>query len=679
MGPGDRIGRYVVEALLGEGGMGQVYRAYDATLNRRVAIKLLRPDDAESGVSGSGATSPSAARIQREAQMAAALDHPNVVSIFDVGEEKGMPFIVMELVIGRPLRACVGHPEIPVAERVHWLIGIARGLGAAHQAGLVHRDVKPENVLVRSDGVVKVLDFGIARLEHRPSQSPPPTLRAGGSERALRIPTPTALESTLAGTPAYMAPEQIRRERVDARVDQFAWGVVAYELLTGRLPWEVKPNQAGLLLAVLEQEAPALDAAALGVAESFVTTVGRALSKRRDARFGSMDELLLATGLAWSQGELPTLAPRPSLPSNPGVPSSGGFAPDIASAPTLLATSSAGGLSAAALTAGSRERKPSRGRWLASGGAAVAASLALFFWHAIRSPAGKKDAVAESLPNAKAPSAPFAFHPHDARRLTFDQGCEEYPSLSPDGAAVAFDTASGEDIHVVVLDLATGTQRQLTHEPGWHFSPVIAPDGKTVAYLRQHRDEVGTWVVPLDGSAPARKLATGRMRPSWSPDGAALWAGPADAPQRIDLATGAVTRTLTPPAGYYIVRGRELEGGRVVARLLDRETKRGRGLSLYTLTGSSSPLFPDVTEDALALAPDGSRLLVPKLLLPTERVELWQVPLDGSPASVLSNNVVLPTKGMDVARDGSAVVWSTCSTEQDLASLGDGSDPKAPA
>ena len=190
--------------------MGQVYRAYDATLNRRVAIKLLRPDRGPGPNDTPFATAPSVTRVLREARMAAALDHPNVVSIFDVGEQDGNPFIVMELVNGRSLRACIGHSEIPISERVHWLLGIARGLAAAHHAGLVHRDVKPENVLVRDDGVVKVLDFGIARLERMPSQRPPGYGGGGGITAAGGT-----IESTLAGTPAYMAPEQIRRDAVE--------------------------------------------------------------------------------------------------------------------------------------------------------------------------------------------------------------------------------------------------------------------------------------------------------------------------------------------------------------------------------------------------------------------------------------------------------------------------------
>jgi len=643
--------------------MGQVYRAYDAMLNRRVAIKLLRPDGLGPGTGDTeNATVPSVTSVLREARMAAALDHPNVVSIFDVGEQDGNPFIVMELVNGRSLRACIGHPEIPITERVHWLLGVARGLAAAHHAGLVHRDVKPENVLVRDDGVVKVLDFGIARLERMPSQRPssgrmPAIATAGGT-----------LESTLAGTPAYMAPEQIRRDSVDARVDQFAWGVVAYELLTGTLPWSMgNDGPVSILGAVLDKDPPRLSAAKLGIAESFVDTMHRALSKSRGSRFGSMDELLLASGLAYSKGDLPMPGPRPSMPPSADSSQRVHIPADLVSAPTLLATSSASSLVSAAHAAVRQQETRRRRATLGIVGAALLLAAIGFasrwlFTRRAPSPAHVNE--------GPAPLTPIAFQPRDARRLTFDQGCEEFPSLSPDGASVAFDSSVGDDIHIVVLDIASGTQRRLTSQPGWHFAPAISPDGTRIAYLRQHGDEVGTWVVPFDGSAPARLVAGGRMRPSWSPDGRGLWAGSIDRPTRLDVATGTASRTLDAPPGFFILRTRELPDGRVVGRLFDRPTKLGRGLVLYGKdSATSSPLFPDVTEDSMGLVPDGSRLLVAKLLVPTSRVELWQVPLDGSAPSIVPDHLVLPTKGLDFARDGSSVVWSTCSTEQDVARL----------
>src|SRR5512146_127296 len=148
--PGATVGRYRIEALLGQGGMGQVFRAWDDVLHRRVALKILHP--------AAGATADAAStvrRILREARMVAALDHPNIVAIFDFGEHEGAPFIVMEHVSGASVRSFVGRADVPAAVRLGWLVDVAHALSAAHRAGLVHRDIKPENVMVRDDGVVK--------------------------------------------------------------------------------------------------------------------------------------------------------------------------------------------------------------------------------------------------------------------------------------------------------------------------------------------------------------------------------------------------------------------------------------------------------------------------------------------------------------------------------------------
>ncbi len=158
---GDQIDRYRILERLGAGGMGEVYRAHDPRLLREVALKILRPSEPGTQTQPSGPASDGAARILREARAAAALEHPNVVAVYDVGEIqepvdlRGTPYIAMELIKGRSLRAFVGVPAVPMGERIRWLVDVASALGAAHKAGLVHRDVKPENVMIRDDGVVK--------------------------------------------------------------------------------------------------------------------------------------------------------------------------------------------------------------------------------------------------------------------------------------------------------------------------------------------------------------------------------------------------------------------------------------------------------------------------------------------------------------------------------------------
>jgi len=204
---GQSFDRYRIEAVLGEGGMGAVYRAFDTRLQRVVALKVVRP--------GPDGSTGGTARVLREARAAAALQHPNAVVIHDVGELDGEAYIAMEYVEGTSLRPWVADRTTPVATKLRALVDVAHVLEAAHQKGIIHRDVKPENVMIKRDGTVKVLDFGIARRVRTEVDPSGPTL---DSETF----TTKTGEGVVVGTPAYMAPEQIRNETVDARTDQFS-------------------------------------------------------------------------------------------------------------------------------------------------------------------------------------------------------------------------------------------------------------------------------------------------------------------------------------------------------------------------------------------------------------------------------------------------------------------------
>jgi serine/threonine protein kinase/tetratricopeptide (TPR) repeat protein len=319
---GEAFDRYRIESVLGEGGMGVVYRAFDPRLNRRVALKVVRPppiddDGAGNATSGERATEATA-RLLREARVAASLGHPNAVAIFDVGEVDGQAFIAMELVSGRSLRDCIGDGSVPITMRLRWLHDVARVLAAAHRAGLVHRDVKPENVMIREDGDVKVLDFGIARRVSRDA------LTAGNETEGTLTRAGTAV-----GTPLYMAPEQIRGEATDARTDEFAWGVVAYELLSGKCPWRVQGTGYGTLAAIVSDEPPPLRSVAPDVPQLVIDVVSRAMSKSPKERYPSMDALVTALEPAVGASSarlLPRSAPDPMLPFLQTVDTDGSLA-----------------------------------------------------------------------------------------------------------------------------------------------------------------------------------------------------------------------------------------------------------------------------------------------------------------------------------------------------------------
>ena len=368
---GSRFERYVIEALLGEGGMGRVYRAFDPKLQRRVALKVLHASPGDD----TSTWGESVARMMREARAAAALDHPNVVGIFDLGDFEGAPFIAMEYVSGVTLRSLVGAADVSVSQRIRWITDVARALAAAHEAGIIHRDVKPENVLVRKDGVVKVLDFGIARrLEVEGLEATSDTLPVGAATLTLK--------GAIIGTPAYMAPEQVMGEEIDARADQFSWGVTSYELLSGELPWG-KSLPMALMGAVLTARPPPISERCPQVPAAVSAILARSMEKSPADRFPSMRAIVDALDeVASTRSTREVPAVLASLTSIPAPPMAATPSPVSGTPRTLRA-----------------EHGRSRHRWVwgASAALAVACAIAGGFgarkWIASSSPLAKPDAV----------------------------------------------------------------------------------------------------------------------------------------------------------------------------------------------------------------------------------------------------------------------------------------------
>src|SRR5271170_6264677 len=214
---GFQLGVYRIESILGEGGMGVVYRAIDTKLNRSVAVKV---------ISGEWADAAARRRFQREAQTASSLNHPHILTVHDAGELDGRQYLVTELVDGGTLRDWARTEKRTWGQIVELLVGVADGLAAAHDAGILHRDVKPENVLVAKNGYAKLADFGLAKLADGSDGKVTRTLTEHGTRRGLAI-----------GTIAYMSPEQAAGKTLDARSDIFSFGVVLYEMLSGRRPF----------------------------------------------------------------------------------------------------------------------------------------------------------------------------------------------------------------------------------------------------------------------------------------------------------------------------------------------------------------------------------------------------------------------------------------------------------
>jgi len=266
---GTKLGPYEILSPIGAGGMGEVYRAKDTRLKREVAIKVL-PD-----VTAKNADA--LARFQREAEAVAALSHPNIMAIYDVGRENDTSFLVSELLRGDTLRSWLGRLSFPWRKAVEIAVAVADGMAAAHAKGIIHRDLKPENIFLTDDGLVKILDFGLASIR-QPS---------GDASRTVTLDTKPG---TVLGTAFYMSPEQVRGQVVDARSDVFSFGCVLYEALTGKRAFGGHTT-ADVSAAILSKEPVSITELGTGVPPELIRTVTRCLEKNPRQRFQSFEDL----------------------------------------------------------------------------------------------------------------------------------------------------------------------------------------------------------------------------------------------------------------------------------------------------------------------------------------------------------------------------------------------------
>ncbi|HEV2378899.1 MAG TPA: protein kinase [Chthonomonadales bacterium] len=262
---------YEIQTLLGAGGMGEVYRARDLRLGKDVAIKVLP--------SSFSADGDRLRRFEQEAQAAAALDHPNILTVYRLGTYEGSPYMVSELLEGETLRERLRSGALPVRKALDYAVQVARGLAAAHRKGITHRDLKPENLFLTEGGRVKILDFGLAKLMHSPSE--------GGTTETARDGTEPG---TILGTAGYMSPEQVRGQATDHRSDVFAFGAILYEMLSGKRAFH-GATSADTMSAVLNQDPPSLSQAVPSISPGLERVVYRCLEKNADERFQAASDL----------------------------------------------------------------------------------------------------------------------------------------------------------------------------------------------------------------------------------------------------------------------------------------------------------------------------------------------------------------------------------------------------
>jgi eukaryotic-like serine/threonine-protein kinase len=298
------ISHYRILDKLGSGGMGEVYLAEDTRLGRKLALKILPAEFTRDP--------DRLARFEQEARAASALNHPNIITIYEVGEHEGAHFIATEFIEGRTLRQSSPPGGMPLGEALEIAIQVAGALQAAHEAGITHRDIKPENVMIRPDGYVKVLDFGLAKLTEK---SDPKIDPAKIDKEAATVLMPNTDPGTVMGTVTYMSPEQARGLRVDARSDIFSLGVMLYEMVAGRPPFD-GATSSDVIAAILVREPTPISRLVAGIPSEFEWSLNKALRKERDDRYETVRSFLSDLKLLKSRLDLESALARAGQPQS---------------------------------------------------------------------------------------------------------------------------------------------------------------------------------------------------------------------------------------------------------------------------------------------------------------------------------------------------------------------------
>src|SRR2546427_185138 len=471
LSPGTKLGRYEIRSKIGEGGMGEVYLAQDTQLDRLVAIKILSTEIARD--------QQRLYRFLQEARAASKLKSANVVHIYEIGEVEGHHLIAMEYVEGEPLSKKIGGRPMEVPEIIRTGIQIARALDEAHSKGVTHRDIKPQNIIVTSNAEVKVLDFGLAKLSSLPA---PAADLTPNSELATKVKTNPGV---VMGTVNYMSPEQAMGRDVDHRTDLFSFGVVLYEMATGRVPFSGS-SLTETIDRIAHAQPEAIARFNYNVPSELEVIIKKAMRKNRDERYQSARDLLvdlqdLERELEFSSRMEHSVAPSISDSTPPRNSEQGTKIPPsrqpslMTSQPSIVATQLS---SAEYLTREIKRHKKG-----------VAIVLAVFLIAAISLAFGLyKIFTRNQLEKVGALKVtPLTSSPYVERNVAF----------SPDGRQVAYvwPSEKNDNFDLYVKLIGAGEPLRLTRSPGWEMSPVFSPDGRYIAFLRGGFEGKGFYLI----------------------------------------------------------------------------------------------------------------------------------------------------------------------------------------
>ncbi len=592
-------GRYELVEQLGRGAHGAVFRANDRHADTQVALKILTDlrDDY-------------LALLRRELSAARRITHRGVVRMFDLVEIDGGWALSMELVEGRSLDAEIAEGRASPVRLARLAELLAEALAAAHDAGVVHRDLKPQNILVRADGAPVITDFGVSRVTGSALATTAGPTRSTGADVKLTV------EGSLLGTPLYMAPEQLDGQTaVGPAVDVYAYGLILFEAATGLIPHDAE-TLGELHARRLTEAAPSLAAERPDLPPELCAVIQRCLATDPLERF--------------SDGGAISVMLHPPSP---------------------------------------RARAERRSLRLWPLGALVSVvGLGVAAWAALRQPAIPQVQSAAPPPSSSESSSapPMNLALTNARRVTFGPLCEEYPTFFPDGTRLVFDLTEGVKSHLVELDLETGTQKRLTTSPLWDFGATVSPDGTQVVFMRMSGK--ATVAALLDVATGAvKELEPTELRPTFSTDGRAVWLGPRAKARRIDVATGNVTRELTAPDHTTVSRVLDLDQDRMIGLLRSGvDLTQGEVGVFDARSGEWTRSGPTSYTDVLTRAPDGRRFFFTST---ESRLGVWAGAFSDMPRPAALSRL---RTGFDISRDGKRAAWSTCGGALSLVAIEDG-------